>query len=60
MAIRSNKNRRQKIHLDGLYHPDFQSVEATLRKQLRSYPGGAAVCVYHHGECVVDLCLGHE
>jgi len=26
-----------------------------MRKELRANPGGAAVCVYHQGECVVDL-----
>ncbi len=26
-----------------------------LRTLLRRYDGGAAVCVYHRGECVVDL-----
>jgi CubicO group peptidase (beta-lactamase class C family) len=43
------------IHLDGMVHPDFLEVEAALRRQLQSYPGGAGVCVYHRGECVVDL-----
>src|SRR5262249_49783011 len=41
--------------LDGTLHPDFIPVADALRAQLRSYPGGAAVCVYHRGECVVDL-----
>ncbi len=45
----------RKIHLDGLIHPDFADVEATLRDILRDDNGGAAVCVYHRGECVVDL-----
>jgi CubicO group peptidase (beta-lactamase class C family) len=27
---------------------------------LQTYPGGAAVCVYQHGECVVDLWGGHS
>ena len=47
--------RQRKLHLDGQIHPDFQAVEATLRRQLGNYPGGAAVCVYHRGECVADL-----
>jgi CubicO group peptidase (beta-lactamase class C family) len=50
----------EKIHLDGLSHPDFRAVENTLREQLKKYPGGAAVCVYHHGECVVDLWGGYS
>ena len=43
------------IHLDGMLHPDFTAVEVALREQLKSYSGGAAVCVYHRGQCVVDL-----
>ena len=42
-------------HLDGSLHPDFGEVAERLRAQLASTPGGAAVCVYHRGECVVDL-----
>jgi CubicO group peptidase (beta-lactamase class C family) len=49
-----------KLHLDGRIHPDFQGVEAALRHQLRNYSGGAAACVYHRGECVVDLWGGHS
>ena len=45
----------RKPHLDGRIHPDFRGVELALRDQLRNYPGGAAVCVYHRGEPVVDL-----
>jgi CubicO group peptidase (beta-lactamase class C family) len=48
------------LHLDGRIHPDFHEVEAALRDQLRNYPGGAAVCVYHRGEKVVDLWGGHS
>jgi len=47
--------RKSRLHLDGRIHPDFADVEATLREQLGKYPGGAAVAVYHRGECVVDL-----
>ncbi len=49
-----------KIHLDGMVHPDFMGVESALRGQLKNYTGGAAVCVYHHGECVVDLWGGYS
>ncbi|MFT5333820.1 MAG: CubicO group peptidase (beta-lactamase class C family), partial [Halioglobus sp.] len=60
MTISVYRRRDQKLHLDGLLHPDFAPVEAALRKQLASYRGGgAAVCVYHRGECVVDLWGGH-
>lgn len=52
--------RKRTVHLDGLIHPDFGAVEATLRDQLRNYPGGAAVSVYHRGECVVDLWGGYK
>ena len=42
-------------NLDGSLHPDFQPVADVLRDQIKRYPGGAAACVYHRGECVVDL-----
>ncbi|MEZ5504171.1 MAG: hypothetical protein R3E50_16500 [Halioglobus sp.] len=58
MTITLSKSRR--LHLDGRIHPDFGAVEATLRDQLRNYPGGAAVSVYHRGECVVDLWGGYK
>lgn len=38
-----------------MLNPDFMAVAETFRSQLRAYPGGGAVCVYHEGECVVDL-----
>ena len=41
--------------LDGVLHPAFHAVAERLRAQLAETPGGAAVCVYHRGECVVDL-----
>jgi CubicO group peptidase (beta-lactamase class C family) len=43
------------VPLDGMVHPDFVPVVDALRWQLATYPGGAAVCVYHRGECVADL-----
>jgi CubicO group peptidase (beta-lactamase class C family) len=46
--------------VDGYLHPDFEPVVKALREQLRSFPGGAAVCVYHGGECVVDLWGGRR
>ena len=42
--------------LEGHVHPDFQRVGQVLRGQLRR-DGGAALCVYHRGEPVVD-CWG--
>jgi len=40
----------------GYAHPKFWRVARALEKQLVQSPqGGAAVCVYHHGEKVVDL-----
>ena len=51
---------KQSVHLDGRIHPDFGAVESTLRDQLRNYPGGAGVCVYHRGERVVDLWGGYK
>lgn len=41
--------------IDGRLHPAFGAVADQLRSQLAETPGGAAVCVYHRGECVVDL-----
>jgi CubicO group peptidase (beta-lactamase class C family) len=42
--------------LQGFTHPDFASVATSLRRILpRKGPGGAAVCVYHRGEKVVDI-----
>ena len=41
--------------LHGAVHPDFWPVARRLAKQLRRGPGGAAVCVYHRGEKVVDI-----
>jgi CubicO group peptidase (beta-lactamase class C family) len=44
--------------LHGFVHPDFDKVSGVLRKILpKRGPGGAAVCVYHKGEKVVD-CWG--
>ena len=48
--------------LDGYVHPDFSEVARVLRKQIpgtrkRFAPGGAAVCIWHRGEVVVD-CWG--
>jgi CubicO group peptidase (beta-lactamase class C family) len=42
--------------LHGYVHPDFWPVARALGRQLRrGRHGGAAVCVYHRGEKVVDL-----
>ena len=41
--------------LDGFLHPDFVPVANALSRQIGRYDGGAAVCVYHRGKCVVDL-----
>jgi CubicO group peptidase (beta-lactamase class C family) len=42
--------------LHGNTHPDFAKVALMLRRILPSRgPGGAAVCVYHKGEKVVDI-----
>jgi CubicO group peptidase (beta-lactamase class C family) len=49
----------RKIHLDGTLHPDFQKLASIFERILERQKGGAALCVYHHGECVVDLWGGH-
>ena len=42
--------------LHGSLHPDFAAVGVSLARILpRRGPGGAAVCVYHRGEKVVDI-----
>ena len=42
--------------LSGWVHPDFASVAALLRRQLGRRPrSGAAICIHHRGECVVDI-----
>ena len=46
--------------IDGLLHPDFYPVARVFRGQLDRYPGGAAICVYHRGACVVDLWGGYR
>jgi len=46
--------------LDGYLHPAFGPVADRLREQLHLTPGGAAVCVYHQGRCVVDLWGGRR
>ncbi len=58
MALRGRP--ADSFHLDGMVHPAFIAVETTLRDLISSYPGGAAVCVYHLGEPVVDLWGGYS
>jgi len=41
--------------VEGHVAPGFEPVTAALRAQIAGRPGGAAVCVYHRGTCVVDL-----
>lgn len=44
------------MQLHGHVHPDFWPVARALDRQLKRGPrGGAAVCVYHRGEKVVDI-----
>ena len=51
---------RKRIQMEGMLHPAFKSVADMLERQLGNYAGGAAVCVYHHGQCVVDLWGGER
>lgn len=46
--------------LDGRVHPDFIPVAELFRRLVAQYEGGAALCVYHCGECVVDLWGGYR
>ncbi len=41
--------------LQGYLHTDFRPLAQLLERQIRSHGGGAALCVYHRGEKVVDL-----
>jgi len=43
--------------LSGSVHPDFERVARAFERQLPAGPGGAALCIYHRGEKVVD-CWG--
>lgn len=37
-------------------HPDFRHVAEVFLEQLpQSRPGGGALCIYHRGQCVVDV-----
>lgn len=60
MTIALKRRNKPTPQLDGLLHPDFSAVANTLRDFLNNYPGGAAVCVYHRGERVVDLWGGYS
>ncbi len=43
----------------GFVHPDFEPVREALRLTVPDgRPGGAAVCVYHRGQKVVELATG--
>ena len=46
--------------MDGYLHPDFSLVAETLRGQIGRNAGGAAACVYHRGEKVLDLWGGER
>jgi CubicO group peptidase (beta-lactamase class C family) len=46
--------------IDGTLHPAFTPVAGALERQLKSHPGGAGVCVWYEGECVVDLWGGRR
>lgn len=42
--------------LDGHVHPDFRGVADVFRQQLpQGRAGGAALCIYHRGERVLDV-----
>ncbi len=46
--------------MQGDVSPGFEPVARQLEAQLARSRGGAAVCVYHHGRCVVDLWGGKK
>jgi CubicO group peptidase (beta-lactamase class C family) len=41
--------------IEGKVHPDFARVALALSRTLPRGNGGGAVCIYHRGECVVDV-----
>jgi CubicO group peptidase (beta-lactamase class C family) len=43
--------------LSGMVHPDFARAARVFERSLPDGPGGAALCIYHRGEKVVD-CWG--
>ena len=46
--------------VDGSTHPSYVALAAALKKQLQRTTGGAAVCVYQQGRCVVDIWGGNK
>lgn len=45
--------------VSGELHPDFAALAAQLARQVAARPrSGGAVCVFHRGECVVDVWAG--
>jgi CubicO group peptidase (beta-lactamase class C family) len=46
--------------MDGQLHPDFAPVAETLYKQIERHSGGAAACIYHRGQKVLDLWGGER
>ncbi len=55
VATTRERSGGRQVEIEGRVRPRFASVATVLARLLRRYQGGAAVCVYHHGECVVDL-----
>jgi len=47
--------RRPSTEIDGELHPAFDRVAKSFQDVVQGHKGGAAVCVYHRGERVVDL-----
>jgi CubicO group peptidase (beta-lactamase class C family) len=43
-----------RAQLRGHVEPGFEPVARELDRQLRASAGGAALCVYHRGRCVID------
>lgn len=44
--------------LNGFVHPDFRRVARVFERQIPRRVGGAALCIYHRGEKVVDCWAG--
>ena len=48
----------EKTEIKGVYEPRFEPVAKLLRKQIKSYGGGAAAAVFLDGKPVVDIWAG--
>ena len=60
LKILSEVWRKRQSKIDGWMSPSFRGVADTFERIIESFGGGAALCVYQHGECVLDLWGGEK